>query len=102
MLARMRKSLAIVLIAVVSAGVDGAWVERAAAEDMQLRARAVQMLDRARMTNAIRGGPYFIKTETTFVATGDGGSLSSGSLVRTREMNGSLRMDISFGDCRRA
>jgi TonB family protein len=97
-LARMRKSLPIVLIAVVLVGVNGAWVERAAGEDVQLRAQAVQLMDRARAANAIRGGPYFLRTEASFVATGDGGGLSSGTLVRTRGMGGSLRMDVSFGD----
>jgi TonB family protein len=94
----MRKSLSIALIAVVSMVARGAWVERAAAEDMQLRTQAVQLLDRARALNAIRGGPYYLRTETTFVATADGGGLSSGSLVRTRGMNGSLRMDVTFGE----
>ena len=94
----MRKSLSIALIAVVSAGMGGAWVERAVAEDMQLRAQAVQLLDKARATSVIRGGPYYLRTEASFVASGDGGALSSGTLVRTRGMNGSLRMDVSFGD----
>ncbi len=36
--------------------------------------------------------------EASFVASGDGGALSSGTLMRTRGMNGGLRMDVSFGD----
>jgi Gram-negative bacterial TonB protein C-terminal len=94
----MRKSLSIALIAVVSAGVGGAWVERAAAEDMQLRARAVQLLDKARATNAIRGGPYSIQTDASFVASGDAGAVGSGSYLRTRGTNGSLRQEIQFAD----
>lgn len=94
----MRKSLSIVLIAVVSTVTHGAWVERAAAEDLQLRTQAVQLMDRARAASVIRGGPYYLRTEASFVATRDGGGLTSGTLIRTRGMNGSLRMDVTFGE----
>jgi hypothetical protein len=95
MLPAMRRSLSIALIAV---GLAGAWMERAVAEDMQLRARAIQLLDKARAANSIRGGPFLIQTEASFVAAGDGGALVSGSYLRTRGLNGSLRQEVRFGD----
>ncbi len=68
------------------------------AEDMQLRARAVQLLNDARAINTIRGGPYIIRTEAAFTATADDGSLKSGTYTRVRIPTGSLRQDLRFGD----
>lgn len=65
---------------------------------MQLRTRAVQLLDAARAANVIRGGPFFIRTEASFTATADDGSLKSGTYTRIRVPAGSLRQELRFGD----
>ncbi len=70
----------------------------ARAEDMQLRDRAVQLLNIARAVNTIHGGAFTIATEATFSATADDGSLRTGSYSRLRIPAGSLRQEIRFGD----
>ena len=65
---------------------------------MQLRTRAVDLLNVARAVSSIRGGPYIIRTEATFSASTDDGSVRSGSYTRLRLPTGSLRQDLRFGD----
>jgi hypothetical protein len=64
-------------------------------EDLELRNRAVQILDRAQLASRLQG-PLNITTEITFTASINGGTAQTGTYRRTRSSNGDLRQDISF------
>ncbi len=67
-------------------------------EDMQLRGRAVSLLDQASVVSRFQGGPYNVRTEVSFSATAADGSLQGGSYTRNRGTDGALRQDLRFGD----
>ena len=72
--------------------------QRAACEDVQLRSRAVALLNQASVVSRFQGGPYNVRTEVTFSATAADGSLQGGSYTRTRGADAALREDLRFGD----
>lgn len=67
-------------------------------EDMQLRSRAVGLLNQASVVSRFQGGPYNVRTEVSFSATAADGSLQGGSYTRNRGTDGALRQDLRFGD----
>ena len=67
-------------------------------EDMQLRARAVALLNQSSVVSRFQGGPYNVRTDVSFSATAADGSLQGGSYTRNRGTDGALRQDLSFGD----
>jgi hypothetical protein len=83
----------LVLLTVMFAGTNAVL-----AEDVQLRSQAVQLLNRAQIAGRIQGGPYNLRTDTVFTATGADGNLQSGSYTRIRGNDGALREDMRFGD----
>ena len=68
------------------------------AEDVQLRAQADSLMNRAHAVSQIHGGPWNIRTEVTFSATASDSSLKAGTYIRVRGNDGSLREDLTFGD----
>ncbi len=70
----------------------------ARAEDVQLRAQAEALMNRAHAVSQIHGGPWNLRTEVTFTATASDGNLKSGTYTRLRANDGSLREDLTFGD----
>jgi TonB family protein len=75
-------------------------VTRAAAgEDLDLRNRAEQFMNRALVASRF-ATPLNIRTDVTFSATGDGGLATTGSYVRIRSVDHSLREDFALGDYR--
>jgi hypothetical protein len=70
----------------------------ARAEDVQLRSRAVALMNHAHAVSQIQGGPWNIRTEATFTATASDGGLQSGIYTRVRGSDGSLREDLTFGE----
>ncbi|HEY6376566.1 MAG TPA: TonB family protein [Edaphobacter sp.] len=82
-------SLAMLGVAVVLS------VRMAEAEDVQLRARAIELMSRAKVASTIKGGPYSFRTEVTFRTIGMDGA-RSGNLVRLRGKG--LRQDVVWGD----
>jgi TonB family protein len=91
MLARRAISLSAVLLLVVGSRVSPG-------EDVQLRSRAVALLNQASVVNRFQGGPYNVRTEVSFSATAADGSLQGGSYTRNRGTDGALRQDLRFGD----
>jgi TonB family protein len=76
------------------------FVARAAAgEDVDLRNRAEQFMNRALVASRLTT-PMNIRTEVTFSATGDDGIATTGSYIRTRSTDNALREDFVFGDYR--
>ncbi len=71
-------------------------IHLAAAEDQDLRNRAVHLLDRAQLASHL-SGPTNIRTEVTFNAVLKG-TAQQGTYTRVRSANGGLREDVSFGD----
>ena len=71
----------------------------AAGEDVDLRNRAEQFMNRALVASRLTT-PLNIRTEVTFSATGDDGIATTGSYVRTRAVDNALREDFVFGDYR--
>jgi hypothetical protein len=67
-------------------------------EDVQLRSRAIALLNQAAMVSQIQRGPYYMKTEVSFNATAADWSLRGGTYTRIRSIDGSLRQDLQFGD----
>jgi len=67
-------------------------------EDVQLRSRAVALLNRARVVSQIQGGPYNIRTDVSFIATAVDGSLQGGAYTRVRGNDGGLREDLKYGE----
>jgi TonB family protein len=67
-------------------------------EDMQLRSRAVSLLNQARVVSQFQGGPYNVRTDVSFSATSADGSLQGGTYTRVRGTNGGLREDLQYGD----
>jgi TonB family protein len=67
-------------------------------EDVQLRSRAVGLLNQASVVSRFQGGPYNVRTEVTFSATAADGSLQGGSYTRNRGADAALREDLRFGD----
>jgi TonB family protein len=75
-------------------------VTRAAAgEDVDLRNRAEQLMNRALVASRLTT-PMNIRTEVTFSATGDDGVATAGSYTRIRSADNALREDFVFGDYR--
>ena len=70
------------------------------ADDVQLRARAIAMMSRAKIASTLKGGPYNIQTDVSFQTIGVDGAAASGSLKRLRGRVGSLRQDVTWGDYR--
>ncbi len=73
-------------------------VSAASGEDMQLRSRAVGLLNQANVVSRLQGGPYNVRTEVSFSATAADGSLQGGSYTRNRGTDGNLRQDLHFSD----
>jgi TonB family protein len=69
----------------------------AVGEDMDLRNRAEQLMNRAIVASRFTT-PMNIRTEVTFSATGTDGIATSGSYVRTRTADSALREDLVLGD----
>lgn len=76
--------------------VAGSWVARG--EDVQLRNRAVGLMNQAGVVSRFQGGPYNVRTDVSFTATAADGSLQGGTYVRIRGNDGALRQDLQFGD----
>ena len=72
-------------------------VAMAKAEDQDLRARAVHLLDRARLASRMEK-PTNIRTTVTFSATGKDGLAETGSYTRNRSSTGELREDVVLGE----
>ena len=70
------------------------------AEDVQLRARAVAMMSRAKIASTLKGGPYNIETDATFQTVDRDGVAASGRLKRLRGSKGYLRQDVVWGEYR--
>ena len=66
-------------------------------EDVQLRSRAISLMDQAAAVSRPQGGSYNFRTEVSFSATASDGSLQSGTYVRTRGADAALREDLQFG-----
>jgi TonB family protein len=71
----------------------------AAGEDMDLRNRAEQFMNRAIVASRLTT-PINIRTEVTFSATGEDGVETPGSYIRIRSVDNALREDFVFGDYR--
>ncbi|MGA2535544.1 MAG: TonB family protein [Terracidiphilus sp.] len=71
----------------------------AVAEDMDLRNRADQWMNRALAASRFTT-PMNIRTEVTFSVTGDDGAATTGSYVRIRSADHALREDFVLGDYR--
>ena len=56
------------------------------------------LLNQASVVSRFQGGPYNVRTEVSFSATGADGSLQGGSYTRNRGTDGALRQDLHFGD----
>jgi TonB family protein len=69
----------------------------AAGEDMDLRNRAEQLMNRALVASRLTT-PMNIRTEVTFSATGDDGTAMNGSYIRIRSVDNALREDFVLGD----
>jgi TonB family protein len=67
-------------------------------EDVQLRSRAVGLMNQARVASQFQGGPYNVRTDVSFTATSADGSLQGGTYTRIRGTDGALREDIQYGD----
>jgi TonB family protein len=67
-------------------------------EDVQLRNRAVGLMNQARVVSQFQGGPYNVRTDVSFTATSAEGSLQGGTYTRTRGNDGALREDLEYGD----
>jgi TonB family protein len=89
----MKAELVPILLAVIFAGTNVVM-----GEDVQLRSQAVGLVNRAQIAGRIQGGPYNLRTDTTFTATAADGNLQSGSYTRIRGNDGALREDMRFGD----
>jgi TonB family protein len=94
MLVAMKASCEAILVAgLLAAGGLTAW-----GEDVQLRSEAVGLMNRARVVSQFKGGPYNVRTEVDFNATGPDGSLQGGSYTRVRGTGGELRQELHFGE----
>jgi TonB family protein len=69
----------------------------AAGEDMELRNRAEQLMNRALVASRFTT-PMNIRTEVTFSATGEDGVRTTGSYIRIRSTDNALREDFVLGD----
>jgi TonB family protein len=69
----------------------------AVGEDMDLRNRAEQLMNRALIASRITT-PLNVRTEVTFSATGQDGVATAGSYIRIRSADNALREDFSLGD----
>jgi len=67
-------------------------------EDVQLRNRAVGLLNQASVVSQFQGGPYNVRTDVDFTATATDGSLQGGTYTRIRGNDGALREDLKYGD----
>jgi hypothetical protein len=72
-------------------------IRAAAGEDMDLRNRAEQLMNRALFVSRLTT-PMNIRTDVTFSATGDDGVATTGSYVRIRSVDNALREDFVLGD----
>jgi TonB family protein len=69
----------------------------AAGEDMALRNRAEQLMNRALVASSLTT-PMNIRTEVTFSAKGEDGIPTAGSYIRVRSVDNALREDFVLGD----
>jgi TonB family protein len=69
----------------------------ATGEDMDLRNRAEQFMNRALLASRLTT-PINIRTDVLFSATGDDGIATAGSYVRVRSVDNALREDFVLGD----
>lgn len=69
----------------------------AGGEDMELRNRAEQLMNRALVASRFTA-PMNIRTEVTFSAAGSDGAATKGSYVRVRSVDNALREDLVLGD----
>jgi len=76
-------------------------VRTAAGEDMDLRARAEQIMNRALLASRL-ATPLNIRTEVSYSASGEDGIAKRGSYVRVRGTDGALREEFELGDYRMA
>jgi TonB family protein len=67
-------------------------------EDMQLRSRAVGLLNQSQAVSRFQGGPYNVRTEVSFTATSPDGSLKGGTYTRVRGTDAALREELQYGD----
>ena len=67
------------------------------AEDMQLRAQAIQLLNTARAAATLPGS-FIMQTSAEFTGTDDDGTLRSGTYTRLRTDSGALRQEVRFGN----
>lgn len=67
------------------------------AEDLNLRNRAEQLMNRALITSRF-GVPLNIRTDVTFSVTGRDGAMQSGTYTRIRAADGALREDVTLGN----
>jgi TonB family protein len=74
-------------------------IRPAIGEDMDLRNRAVQFMNRALVASRLTT-PMNIRTDVTFSVTGDDGIATAGSYVRVRSVDNALREDFVLGDYR--
>jgi hypothetical protein len=72
-------------------------IRPAIGEDMDLRSRAEQFMNRALVASRLTT-PMNIRTDVTFSATGDDGIATAGSYVRVRSVDNALREDFVLGD----
>jgi TonB family protein len=97
MLMRMKmsigKAVSLALLLLIAVGSRASF-----AEDVQLRSRAVNLLNQASVASRFQGGPYNVRTEVSFSATAADGALQSGNYTRNRGTDGALREDLRFGD----
>lgn len=82
---------------VIAIALAGPSASRAAAEDVQLRARAVQLMNHAHVVSTPNTRGRIVQTVATFRSTSDGNS-ASGLYTRLRGATGYLRQEITLGD----
>lgn len=70
------------------------------AEDVQLRARAIALMSRAKMASSLKGGPFNIRTDVAFRTIGEDGTAVTGTVDRLRGNKGYLRQDVTWGEYR--
>lgn len=87
----MKRTLGLALFLIVTCA--------AAAEDMELRTRAEQFMNRALLASRLTT-PMNIRTDVTFSATGEDGMATPGSYIRVRSADNALREDFVLGDYR--
>ena len=89
------RSVRCALLAVVFSALQ---IRPAIAEDMQLRARAVELLNGPSAASVLHPTGAAISTVANFTATADDGTLKSGTYTRLRTPDGKLRQEVRFAD----